>query len=104
MVRYGNHDRVDVLLLVEHLAEVRPLLRLGILLKDAPGVLLIHIAQGNDILAAALVEVPLAPPADPDAGDIELLARRHIPRPTQHLPRHDRKRCHRRGFAHETPA
>jgi hypothetical protein len=54
-VRCGEHDGVDALLLVEHLAEVRPLPRSRARLADDPGgfvlALLQNVAHRNDLHA-----------------------------------------------------
>ncbi len=104
VVRRGDDDGIDVLLLVEHLAIVGPLAGVRVLLEHATRITLVHVAQGDDILATALVEVPFPATAKPDARDVELLARRNTPRTTEHVSRHDRKRRHRRRPSHEAPA
>ena len=76
MVRRGDDDGVERPLHVEHLAVVVVLLRVLHLLEGAGGVLLIDIADRDDVLAAdtAHVAVPLA--ADTDAAHVELFVRR----------------------------
>jgi len=104
MVRRRDHDGIDVLLPVEHLAIVCPFPGVRVLLEDPARIALVHVAQGHDVLAAAFVQVPLPTTAKPDARDIELLARRDVPRTTEHMSRHERKRRHRRRPSHEAPA
>ncbi len=104
VVRRGDDHRVDVLLLVEHLAEIRPLLRVGILLEDGGRVLGVHVAQGHDVLARALGDVVLPHAADADAGDVQLLARGRVARAAQDVPGHNRECRHGRRRADELAA
>ena len=74
VVRRGHHDGVDLLLFVQHLAEVAIDLRLGVPLEDAGGVLVVYVAEGHDVvLAFDASDVGAALSADADSGDIEPL-------------------------------
>jgi hypothetical protein len=87
------HDyRLDALFLLKHNAEVAVLFRLGVLLERVGGVIPINIAQRHDVLAADIMQIAAALAADADAGNIEFLAGRRLPRPPEHVPRHDRER------------
>ncbi len=88
MVRRGNGHRVDVLAhFVQHLAVIVELLELGKLVArtawpSPPTVMLVHVADGDDIAAAirgvAAVAVPFA--ADADAGDVDaVIGPQHAP-------------------------
>jgi hypothetical protein len=69
------------------------------------GVVPIHVTQSNNILAADVVQIAAALTADADAGDVEFLAGRRPPRPTQHVPRHNRERpAHHAGVRREITA
>ena len=101
----GDDDGVDLLHLVEHLAVVGELLRLGILLEDAGGVALIHIAQRHDVLALHLAEVVGALAADADAGEVELLVGGGRPAQAQHAAGHHHEGSGgKRGAAQELAA
>ena len=97
VVRSGNHHRVDFFLLVEHLAEVRPLTGFWIPLKYGSGILFIDIAQRHNILGLTRTYVVLAHAANAHAGYIKLFARRLC----QDAARHYRKSHRRSSAAHE---
>ena len=75
VVGRGDHDRLDVLLFIEHLAVVGPDSCLGIFFEDFGGVVVVHVAQGDDVLGVEVFEVGGAHAADADAGDVEFFAR-----------------------------
>ena len=77
VVRRGDDDRVDVLLLVEHDAKVLVPRRLGIFLELSLGPLVIDVAQGDDVLAQPGdgVGIARALAAGADDRDIELVVR-----------------------------
>ena len=87
VIRRGDHHGIDALLLVEHLAEV--LIPLGgwVLLEGLGGVVPVHVAQGHDVLAADLFEVPGALAADADAGDVKLAVGGACAGAAQHMTR-----------------
>ncbi len=90
MMMIGRRDdnSVDLLHLVEHLAVIGELLRLGILLEDVARVVLIYVAKGNNVLALHVAQVITALAADANAGDIKLLIRGGCPAQAQHTARH----------------
>ena len=105
MIRRGNDDGVDVLLLVEHLAVVLPLPCLGEFLERAGGVRPIHIAQRDDVVIRKLGDVVPALAGDTDASDVELPAWRCRAVESEHVTGHDLKACGRdRDAAHELAA
>ncbi len=89
MVRRGNHNSVDIALLVQHLPKIGIDLRFRIPLERLGRVLVVHVAQGHDVLAFELHHIALAHAADADTGDIELLAGRDISRSSQNVLRYD---------------
>ncbi|MCX6894378.1 MAG: hypothetical protein NTZ16_02485 [Verrucomicrobia bacterium] len=80
VVRRGDHHGVNVLLLLQHLAVVGVKLRLGITRDDRRGVGGVNVAQGHDVFTFEIAQVVFAHPADADAGDVQLLARRFLAR------------------------
>ena len=77
VVRRADHDRVDLLLqLVQHPAEVGVLLGPGELLVGLAGPLVVHVAQGHEVLAGQPLQVVPAAAADPDAGQVQFFVRR----------------------------
>ena len=93
MIGRRDHHAVNLLHLVQHPAVIRELLRLGILLEDVRRVLLVHVAQGHDVLALHLAQVGPALPADTDAGEVQLL----VGRARGAQPRHDAGHGHEGG-------
>ena len=66
---------------------------------------LVDVADGDDVLRADASNVAVALPADADAGDVELVARRGPPRAAQDVPGDDREGRRGPGPGHEvTPA
>ena len=92
VVGRADDDRVDALLPVEHLAEVLVLGGLGVLLERVGRVAPVHVAQGHDVLAGDLLDVPAALAADAHAGDVQLLAWWRLAGPAKHVPRNDHDR------------
>src|SRR5205807_973990 len=70
MIRRCNHDRVDFLHLIEHLPVISKLLRLRIFPKDVPRMVLVHVAQRDDVFTLHGREVRTALPADTNACQI----------------------------------
>ena len=89
VVGRGDHHTVDLFHLVQHLPVICELLRPGIPLENAGGMVLIHIAQGDDVLALHLAKVVGPLPPDADANQIQLLIRGGCPAQAQHPPRHN---------------
>src|ERR1039458_1907179 len=87
VIRSSDDDSVDLLHLVEHLAVVGELLSLGILLEYVAGMVPVHIAQGDNILALQLAEIMGALSSDSDTGQVELLVRRGRSAQTEHRAR-----------------
>ncbi len=55
MVRRSNNHRIDALLFIQHPAEVVIFLGIGILFEHPCSIFIIHITEGDDILAADLM-------------------------------------------------
>jgi hypothetical protein len=72
----GPADHGLDVLLVEHLAEVMVLLCLGKRFGGVGQVAVVHVAQGDDVLAGALHHVAPAAPAHAHRGDVQLLVGR----------------------------
>ena len=64
-------------------------LRLGIGLERFGGVLPVHVAEGDDVLARHFAQIARPLPAHADAGDIELLIGRDAARPDADATRGD---------------
>ena len=86
-----DDDRVDVVLLVQHDAEVFVPLGVRVLLEDLCRHVEIDVAQSDDVLCLTALEVGLSHSADADARDVELVTRGRRALPAQHVPRHDGK-------------
>jgi len=71
MVRGGYDHGVDALLLVEHLAEVLVLGRVGVTLHRGSGQAAIDVAEGHDVGAFAFLHIAQASGAQPHAGDVQ---------------------------------
>ncbi len=69
----GDEDGVDLLVLVEHDPEVLVLRGVGEEFEGAFGAFVVGVAEGNDVLAGAAVDVGEAFAAGADGGDVELL-------------------------------
>ena len=78
VVGAGDEDGVDVLVLIQHDAEILVFRRVGKLFEGAFGAFVIGIAEGDDVLAGAAVQVREALAAGTDGGDVELLRRRLV--------------------------
>src|SRR5437763_16310835 len=74
MVRRGDHDGIDVFLLVEHFAKVSEDFGLRIFFEDASGMSGIDVAKSDNVFAAELFEIGCALAADADASDVEFAA------------------------------
>ena len=72
VVGRGDDDGVEVLLLVEHLAEVGVGLGLGKPLGHLAQVQRIDVAQGDDVFAGQVIDVVGALVGHADAGQVEL--------------------------------
>ena len=95
-----DDDPVDVLVfLVQHDAEVFVLPGVRESVEHLGGVLVIDIAQGHEVLGAALLDVVVAHAADADGRQVELVAGPLPRRPGQHVARHNRERRHCAGRA-----
>ena len=104
MIGRGHNHRVDVLLLVQHDAEIFVLLGPRVLGKDLLGPRGVHVAEGHDVLAFAGGQIALAHAGDAHAGEVELFARRRIAWSAQHVPRHNHGPCGGCRAAQESPA
>ena len=92
VVRGADGTAVEMLsLLVEHDAEVFVARRLGVGLEGRLGALVIDIAQADEVRAELGEGTDVAPThaADPDAGEVDPFARRHLPRPAEDMTRDD---------------
>ena len=65
-----HHHGIYRLFLVQHLAIVFVAFRVRILRKGLSCVIRIHVAEGNDVLALAFLQVPGALTADADPGNV----------------------------------
>lgn len=73
MIGRRDHNGVDVLLLIEHLAIVRIDFRPGIFFEDAPGVGGVDVAESDNVFVAELFQIVCTLAADADAGDVEFV-------------------------------
>ena len=89
VIRCGDDNCVDVLLLVEHLAIVGVDFRLGIGFKGWSGVVVINVAQSHNIFIFALAKVGRSHPPDSNPGDIQLFAGRRLAGTGDYMPRND---------------
>ena len=104
VVGSGDDDRVEVGLVVEHAPVVGVGARLGIEGERARGVPEVDVAERRDVLAVAPPHVAPPAPADPDAGDVQGVARRLEPAPAEHAARHDHQGGGGRDPAEEAAA
>ena len=89
----GPHDHgVDVLLLFQHDAEIAIAFGVGERLETLGRPDPIHVAESHDVLADHAGEVPPSLPAHADAGDVELVARSHVPLPAENAAGEDHER------------
>ena len=86
VIRRGDKHRLNVFLLVEHLAVVRVKLRVGVFLERMSRVIVVHITECHDVLRLEGLQIRSAHPTDADAGDVDFLARRGLTCATQHVP------------------
>ncbi len=86
VVRRRDHHRVDALLLLEHHAVVLVDLGLRVQRDGLRRVGAVDVAQGDDVLALAGLQVGAPHAADADGGDVQLVAGRLRP---QHPARDD---------------
>jgi len=70
----GDHDGVDILLLVQHLPKISEDFCFGIFFEDASGVVGVDVAEGDNIFAAELFEVGCALTTNANAGNVEFFA------------------------------
>ena len=76
MVGRSDDDGVDVLLLVEHLAEIGVEGGLGLLLDRAAATAEIQVAERDDVLFGGIADVARADAAEADRGHVQLLVGR----------------------------
>ena len=100
VVGRADDDRVDVLLLVEHLAEVLVPLRLGNFVEDLGGGVQ-STSHSATMFSVSHGRVVRPHAADADAGDVQLVARGGLvgALPAQHVPRDDRESRRESGGA-----
>ena len=91
VIRRGDDNCVDVLLLVEHLAIVGVDFRLGIGFIGWSSVVVINVAPSHNVFFFALAKIGRSHPADPDPGDIQLFAGRRLAGTGDYMPRNDLK-------------
>jgi len=95
VVRRRDDDGVDAAVhLAKHPAEVSVAFGLGVLLGGLGKVMFVHIAEGDDVLAADAAQVGPAPAGHADDGDGEFLVGRRL-RPAD--PQHQRPGQHGPG-------
>src|SRR5207249_2904351 len=104
VIRRADHDGLDALFLVEHLAEILVLFRAGILLESLRGVIEVHVAQGDDVFTVELFEVPAALATDAYSSDVEFAVGRGFARPAQYCGSKDHEGGEGRGAAEEIAA
>ena len=88
----GHHDSVDVLLGLEHLAEINMPLGFRPLFVHPSGVLLVYIAQRDDVLAGDRAKVGKSPPPNTHSRDVQLLTGRFLSQ-TEHVCWDDSECC-----------
>src|SRR5687768_11093149 len=76
MVRSRDDHCIQVLRLVDHLAEVAVLSRLWVFLRGLSEVPFVHVAQRGDVFALHLVHVLSAAAVDANEAEVELVAGR----------------------------
>ena len=113
VIRRGNNDRVDVLLLLEHHAVVLVLDRLGMQLERLAsrksllgGRAFVAVAQRDDVVALGDVRQVRRTHAVnvADNGDVDRVARRLEPGAAEHVARHDREAGRGGDRSHELAA
>jgi hypothetical protein len=83
MVRGRDDHRIQVLRLVDHLAEVAEPARLGELFGGFSEMLFVHVAERGDVLARHFGDVLSAAAGDADEAEVELLVgRSRLPEPS----------------------
>jgi hypothetical protein len=76
VVGSGDDHRIDVLLFfVEHLAKIPIYVRFGVLAEDGSGEAVIDVAQGDNTLARAALDIASPHAADPDCRNAKRIAR-----------------------------
>jgi hypothetical protein len=78
VIRDDHRDRVDALLLVEHLAEVLVLRRLVESREPFSAPRPVHVGERDDVLGAQRAEDTGRPAAGADPGDMHLLVGRLV--------------------------
>ena len=73
----GDHHCIDALFLLEHHPEIAVVPGLGIFFERVGGIVPVHVAQRDDVLAAHVAQVVRALSADANAGQVQLLVRRN---------------------------
>src|SRR6187397_1904795 len=87
-----DDDGVNVLLLIEHLAIVFILLRVGKAAEHPRGVRPVYVAKRDNVLAGHLADVLPALTADADARDVQLLDRRFRSTTSEDMAGNDHER------------
>ncbi len=83
-IRNGHDDGVDIVgLFVEHLAEVFVFGGLFVLFEGCSGMLFVHIAERDDVLRSAAIDVACGLASGADRGDVEFFVGRFITRRLQ---------------------
>ena len=96
MIRRCDNDRVDVFLFVQHLAVIRPDPGVGIFLERVGGIIMVHIAQCDDVLRPQVFQVAAPHAAHADARNVQLLAG-SSPFGAQHMAGQDVESCDGQG-------
>ena len=97
VIRRRHDDGVDVLLAVQHLAEIPVHGGLGVGGKDLRRVVRVHVAQGHDVLGGAGADIILAHAAYANSGNVQLFAGRGLTLTAQHVPGRNHKGGSREG-------
>jgi hypothetical protein len=76
VVRRGDDDCVDIMLLFEHASIVSVAAGPWVTLERVASVISVDVTQSNDVMAFELGKIMGALPAHADAGDVQFVARR----------------------------
>ncbi len=71
----SNDDRIDVFLLLQHLAEVGKERGFGLCLDRADAALQIQVAEGDDVFVGRVAHIASTDAAEADGGDVQFLVR-----------------------------
>src|SRR5438552_397559 len=84
MIRRAHNHCIDAFFLVQHLTKILIPFSVRIFIESVSGMILIHIAQSHNVLAADLLQVRGALATDANARDIEFVIGRGFTCSTEH--------------------